>query len=226
MSAELARDEALNLERLEAQPVLARHLAALLAADPRLVPIAARAGQVDLRRSVGGFEGLARIVVGQQLSTQSADAIWRRFAALEGATVPHGFLSVGDDALRAAGFSRGKVLTLRALANAIIEGQLDLAPLATLPAAEARALLTAHKGIGPWTAELYLMFAAGHPDVFPAGDIALQHAAHWGLGLDERPSTKSLGVMAEVWAPWRSAAAHLFWRYYRAIRSKEGVSTS
>jgi DNA-3-methyladenine glycosylase II len=224
MKAELARDEAGNLERLEAQHVLTRHLTALLASDPRLVPIAARAGQVDLRRSVGGFEGLARIVVGQQLSTQSADAIWRRFAVLDGATEPHGFLLLGDEALRAAGFSIAKVLTLRALATAITEARLDLAPLATLPADAARALLTAHKGIGPWTAELYLMFAAGHPDVFPAGDIALQHAAHWGLGLDERPSAKSLAAMAEAWAPWRSAAAHLFWRYYRAIRNKEGVS--
>lgn len=224
MADELARKDRLNLERLEAQHILESHLAMLLEADPRLVPIAARAGQVDLRRSVGGFEGLARIVVGQQLSTQSADAIWGRFLALEGATLPHGFLMLEDGALRAAGFSAAKVVTLRALATAIVEARLDLAPLATLPADEARALLTAHKGIGPWTAELYLMFAACHPDVFPSGDIALQHAAHWGLGLDERPSAKSLAAMAEAWAPWRSSAAHLFWRYYRAIRNKEGVS--
>jgi len=226
MGDELPREGSKNLERLEAQHILEGHLAQLLEVDPRLVPIAVRAGRVDLRRSVGGFEGLARIIVGQQLSTQSADAIWRRFAALEGATVPHGFLQLADEALRAAGFSQSKVLTLRTLATAIVETRLDLAPLATLPVGEARALLTAHKGIGPWTAELYLMFAAGHPDVFPAGDVALQHAAHWGLGLDERPSAKSLGAIAEAWAPWRSAAAHLLWRYYRAIRNKEGVSTS
>lgn len=224
MGIEVARAAQSHLERLETSDVLDRHLAALILADGRLAPIAQRAGRVDLRRSAGGFAGLARIVVGQQLSTQSADAIWQRFAALEMALEPEGFLALSDEALRKAGFSFGKVNTLRALAAALAEGRLDLAPLAFAPADEAMAALTAHKGIGPWTAELYLMFAAGHPDVFPAGDIALQRAVQWGLGLDEKPDAKSVRQMAEAWAPWRSAAAHLFWRYYRAIRNKEGVS--
>ena len=98
--------------------------------------------------------------------------------------------------------------------------------LPDLPADEAIATLTALKGIGPWTAEIYLMFAAGHPDVFPAGDVALQRAVQWSFGLDDKPAVRSLIAMAARWLPYRSTAALLLWRYYRAVRNKEGLSLS
>ena len=161
--------------------VLARHLAALVALDPRLADIAARAGDVEIRRSDGGFAGLARIVTGQQVSTATADAIWGRFAAIEGALDPGTYMALDEATIRGAGFSAGKYRTMRGVAEAVLAGKLDFAPLGTLPADMAIAQLTALKGIGPWTAEIYLMFSAGHPDIFPAGDVALQRAVQWAL---------------------------------------------
>lgn len=188
------------------------------------MPVAARAGPFDVRRAEGGFAGLARIVTGQQVSTASADAIWARFAALEGALDPAGYLGLSEAAIRGAGQSGGKYRTLRGVAEAIAEGRLNLAPLAALPADEAIAGLTRLKGIGPWTAEIYLMFSAGHPDIFPAGDVALQRAVQWAFGLDDKPPVRDLIATARAWSPHRSTAALLFWRYYRAVRNKEGLS--
>lgn len=224
MDRKLAQPGASRTGRLETDAHLADHIAELGRHDPALLPIIERAGPVALRRSAGGFAGLARIIVGQQVSTQSADAIWGRFAAIEGALEPESHLSGDADAYRRAGLSTAKITTLAALATALAEGGLDLDGLAQLPAEAAMAALTGQRGIGPWTAGLYLMFAAGHPDIFPAGDVALQRAVQWGFGLDDKPSAKALSERAASWSPWRTAAAHLFWRYYRALRSKEGVS--
>lgn len=224
MVPELAQPKGARTGRLESDAHLAGHLAELGRSDPTLLPIIERAGPVALRRSDGGFAGLARIIIGQQVSTQSADAIWGRFAAIEGALEPGRHLRLDAEAYRRAGLSAAKITTLSALAAALTEGRLDLDGLADLPAEAAMAALTGQRGIGPWTAGLYLMFAAGHPDIFPAGDVALQRAVQWGFGLDDKPSAKTLSERAEAWSPWRTAAAHLFWRYYRALRSKEGVS--
>lgn len=211
-------------DRLDSPEALARELAALVQLDPRMLEIAKKAGTFEIRHSPGGFAGLARIVTGQQVSTASADAIWSRFSMLDGALDPAGYLKLSEEAVRGAGQSGGKYRTMRGIAEAIGSGQLDFVPLAELPADEAIAALTKLKGVGPWTAEIFLMFSAGHPDIFPAGDVALQQAAQWAFGLDARPSVKDLIAMAARWSPHRSTAALLLWRYYRAVRNKEGIS--
>lgn len=213
-------------DRLDSTDDLARHLAALLALDPRLAAVAERAGAFEIRTFAGGFAGLARIVTGQQVSTQSADAIWGRFSALEGALEPAGYLLLSEEAIRKSGQSGAKYRTMRAVAEAVAVGEFDFDPLADLPAEEAIAALTRLKGIGPWTAEIYLMFSAHHPDIFPAGDVALQRAVQWAFELGDKPPVKDLISLAESWSPHRSTAALLFWRYYRAVRNKEGLSVS
>lgn len=213
-------------DRLDSPEALARHLAALLVLDPRLVPVAERAGAFEVRTSPGGFAGLARIVTGQQVSTQSADAIWGRFSALEGALEPAGYLLLSEEIVRKSGQSGAKYRTIRAIAEAVTAGEFDFIPLADLPADNAIAALTRLKGIGPWTAEIYLMFSAHHPDIFPAGDVALQRAVQWAFDLPEKPLAKDLLTLSTSWSPHRSTAALLFWRYYRAVRNKEGISVS
>lgn len=213
-------------DRLDSAEALAAHLAALLRLDPRLAAVTERAGAFDIRTSPGGFAGLARIVTGQQVSTQSADAIWGRFAALEGALEPAGYLLLSEETIRNSGQSGAKYRTMRTVAEAVAAGEFDFAPLADLPAEQAIAALTRLKGIGPWTAEIYLMFSAHHPDIFPAGDVALQRAVQWAFELNEKPPVKALISLAQSWSPHRSTAALLFWRYYRAVRNKEGLSLS
>ena len=211
-------------DRLESPELLAAHLAALIALDPRLAAVADRAGAFEVRHSPGGFSGLARIVTGQQVSTQSADAIWGRFAQLEGALEPAGYLLLSEETVRKSGQSGAKYRTIRAIAEAVSTGEFDFAPLTELPAEAAIAALTRLKGIGPWTAEIYLMFSAHHPDIFPAGDVALQRAVQWAFDLPDKPPVKDLISLAKAWSPHRSTAALLFWRYYRAVRNKEGIS--
>lgn len=211
-------------DRLESPELLAAHLAALIALDPRLAAVAERAGAFEVRHSPGGFAGLARIVTGQQVSTQSADAIWGRFAQLEGALEPAGYLLLSEETVRKSGQSGAKYRTIRAIAEAVSAGDFDFAPLTELPAEVAIAALTRLKGVGPWTAEIYLMFSAHHPDIFPAGDVALQRAVQWAFDLPDKPPVKDLISLANAWSPHRSTAALLFWRYYRAVRNKEGIS--
>lgn len=182
-----------------------------------------RAGAVVPRVNPKGFAGMAKVICGQQLSVQSAAAIWGRFEILPGALEPEGYLNLSEEMVRSVGFSRGKFFTVRGLAEAVTEGRLDFAAIDGLPAEDAIAALTAHKGVGPWTAEVYLLFCAAHPDVFPTGDLALLKAAHHGLGLDARPTIKEMIALAADWAPHRSAAALLFWRYFAALRDREGI---
>lgn len=205
------------MQPINTEADVAAGVTALTAADPRLAAVVARAGQVPLRRRPGGFEGLAAIVTAQQVSTASGEAIWARFrAALEPFT-PEGFLALDEAAHRAIGLSRPKIRTLTGVAEAFRSG-FDIAALHDLPAEAAIAELVRLKGIGPWTAEIYLLFCIGHPDVFPAGDLALQVAVQAGLGLPERPGEKALRAIALPWSPWRGIAARLFWAYYRAER--------
>jgi DNA-3-methyladenine glycosylase II len=202
---------------IETEADVAAALAALLLADPRLAAVAKVAGTVPLRRRSGGFEGLAHVIMGQQISTLAADSIWRRLQAAVVPFTPAQFLLTPEEVLRAAGLSGAKIRTLAGIAAACGNG-LSLEALHDLPAAEAIAALTALKGIGPWTAESYLLFCVGHPDVFPAGDLALQNAAQLGLRLRSQPNEKRLRNIAEKWSPWRGVAARLFWAYYRAHR--------
>lgn len=209
-------------DRLVSADRLAAHLRALLRRDTRLKTVAKRAGPFELRMSKAGFAGLARVICGQQLSVQSAQAIWGRFAAIPGALDAAGYLDLNEAVVRASGFSSGKYRTVRAIAEAVAAGDLDFDAIAHMPADEARTELVRHKGIGPWTAEIYLMFCAGHPDIFPAGDLALQKAVGHALEMSAAPTAKELIVIAEAWAPHRHTAALLFWRYYAAVLRKQG----
>jgi DNA-3-methyladenine glycosylase II len=198
---------------------LAAALSDLLRVDPRLVPIGAATGPLPLRRVEAGFPGLAWIVTGQQISVSAATAIFARLQGELGGIDAASMLAADDAALRRAGLSLPKMRTLRALAAAACEGRLDFDALAGLPAEEAVAALVALPGIGPWTAESYLLFALGHRDVFPAADIALQEAARRAFDLPARPAAKQLGAMSEAWRPLRAVAARLLWAYYRIGRS-------
>lgn len=181
------------------------------------------AGDPPLRRNQPGFAGLARIIVGQQVSVASADAIWKRFEAIAQPMSARVVAKMSDDDFRAAGLSRPKIKTMRAVANAVADG-LDLEALAVIDEANAREQLLAISGIGPWTADIYLMFCAGRADVFAPGDLALQIAAQMALDLDERPDAKALAAIAERWAPWRGVAARMLWAYYRVARqAKSGA---
>ncbi len=212
-----------QIETIDDRDVLARHLKRLVIADPRLAPILAGVGEVPLRRESGGFIGMARIVNAQMLSVKSAAAIHARFTALFETPDAHALAGVSDEELRAAGLSRAKVRTLRHLAAEEVAGRLDYAALAGLPADQAIARLTALSGIGRWSAEIYLLFCCGHPDILPAGDLALRKAAQSVLALEKLPSERQLRVFAEAWSPWRGAAAHLLWRHYAKTRKREGI---
>ncbi len=166
---------------------------------------------------------MAAIVTAQQISGAAAEAIWTRLKAAVDPFTPEQFLQTPEEALRAAGLSRPKVRTLLGAAASISAG-FDLASVHRAPADEAVAAMVALNGIGPWTAEIYLLFCVGHPDVFPTGDLALQVAVGQALGLERRPTDKELRGIAAAWSPWRGVAARMFWAYYRARRLalKEG----
>ncbi len=177
------------------------------------------AGDPPLRRQLSGFPGLARIIIGQQVSVASASAIWSRFSTAVQPMSAQAMLSKTDDDLRAAGLSRPKVRTFRAIAQAMSDG-LDLDALALIDEADARAQLIAISGVGPWTADVYLMFCLGRADVFAAGDLALQAAAQLAMGLDARPKADELAEIAAArWKPWRAVAARMLWHYYAATKA-------
>jgi len=210
------------MQRIVTLEDVERGLDELVAIDPHLERIRDLAGEVPLRLSEPGFRSLASIVVSQQVSRASADAIFGRLVRLVDPLTPQAILSADESLFRDAGLSRPKQRGLVAVAQAVADG-LDLHHLCTLEAQEAMALLTAVPGIGPWTAEVYLLFAAGHPDIFPARDVALQTAVGHALGIEPRPPEKALIAIAESWSPWRGVAARLFWAYYRELKGREAV---
>jgi DNA-3-methyladenine glycosylase II len=201
-------------------------MAALTAADPRWHSAVAIAGRPVLRRRPDGFAGLAAIVVSQQLSTASAKAIWARLETALNPVTPEAMRKARGNRLARAGLSAPKIRTLQAIARAVQNGELDLAGLGELSAEAAHQRLIAVHGIGPWTADIYLLFCLGHADVWPAGDLALQEAAKLLLGLRTRPSSRDMGPLAEAWRPWRGAAACMLWTYYRAAKQRDGALSS
>lgn len=212
-----------GMRRIDTLSDIEAGLDALVLADVRLADIRSRAHAVPLRRSEPGFESLASIVVAQQVSTASAAAIWGRLKQAIDPLTPESYIVGGEEAWRFAGLSRPKQRTLLAVSETLAAGALDLHGLCGLPADDAIKTLIAIKGIGPWTAEVYLLFAAGHPDVFPAGDVALQAAVGHAFAHETRPDAATLRVLAEDWAPWRGVAARLFWAYYAAIKGREAA---
>jgi DNA-3-methyladenine glycosylase II len=211
------------MTRIDTEADIAAGLAHLLAADPRLVTVAAEAGPLPLRRRPGGFSGLASIMVSQQLSTASASAIWGRLAAAYDPFTPERLIRARTTRLASLGLSAPKIRALKEIAKAIANGRLDCESLSEMPAEAARAALCAVHGIGPWSADIYLLFCLGHPDTWPAGDLALQEAARLAFALPARPSPKETIALAETWRPWRGVAARLLWAYYRAVKRREGA---
>jgi DNA-3-methyladenine glycosylase II len=195
----------------------------LVAADPRLQPVRALACDIPLRLVPPGFASLAGIITSQQVSRASADAIFARFLGLVDPLTPETLLAAPETVFRDAGQSRAKQRTLLALAQACVEGRVRFDTMRERPAAEVIAELTAVPGIGPWTAEVYLMFCAGHPDIFPAHDVALQTAVGHALAIEPRPSAGALIKIAEAWSPRRSVAARLLWAYYAVIRRRDAL---
>jgi DNA-3-methyladenine glycosylase II len=198
-------------------------IAALLAADPRWAPVVERAGRPPLRRRDGGYAGLAQIIVSQQVSVASAAAIYGRLSTIADPFDHAAVLRARRDRLLRVGLSGAKIKTLREIAKAVDARHIDLDALADIPADAAHDLLTQLHGIGPWTADIYLLACLGHADAWPAGDLALQEAARIAFDLRTRPTVKEMGPLAEGWRPWRAVAARLLWSYYRAIKQREGV---
>jgi DNA-3-methyladenine glycosylase II len=210
-------------ERIETEHDIAAGLDALIAADPRLAAVVAISGIPPLRRRPGGFAGLAGIVVAQQLSTASAGAIWGQVAAAYDPFTPQAIIRARADRLARLGLSAPKIRALKEIAKAVAGGVLDCDALPAMPADAAHQALCAIHGIGPWTADIYLLFCLGHPDAWPAGDLALQEAARLAFALPARPSVKEMAALAEPWRPWRGVAARLLWSYYKAVKQRDVV---
>jgi DNA-3-methyladenine glycosylase II len=192
-------------------------LAHLKAAEPAFAAVLDRHGHPEPRNSEPGAATLMRTIVGQQVSVAAARSMWNKLEAAYGSPPDLGrVLLASDEEMRALGQSRQKAGYLRSLAQLIVSGELDLE---NLPAddEEAVALLTRIKGIGRWSAEIYLLFAEGRADVWPAGDLAVQVEVGRLLGLDAKPSEKALRELAEPWRPYRGAAAVLAWHSYNSV---------
>lgn len=210
------------MQPIRSESDIARAIERLLVIEPAFRLVVDAAGPVPLRHLPTGYEGLAGIVVSQMVSRASADAIWGRLQLLLGVVTPATVLERSVEDLRGVGLSGAKESTLRLLAEACIAG-LDLDRTATLPASEAIREMTDLKGVGLWTAEVYLLFAAGHPDIFPSGDVALRTAAGEAFCLAERPSDKALRQMSLDWQPERSIAARLLWAYYGRRHKRDAM---
>jgi DNA-3-methyladenine glycosylase II len=208
---------------LHTQADLEAALAQLILHDPRLAPVADKAGAFALRRREAGFPGLCAIVCGQQLSTASAAAIRNRlFAAFE--PFHHDTVRrARTDKLKRLGLSAPKIKSIREIGKAVSKGRIDLNRVGNMDADVAHTALTALHGVGPWTADIYLLFCLGHADAFPAGDLAVQESARIAFGLRKRPDPKALTKLAEAWRPWRGVAAHLLWAYYHAVKKRDVV---
>ncbi len=210
-------------------PAWAREaIATLTARDPSLDGIEARVGPLPWQPRSKGFPGLLRSICGQMISNEAAGAVWRRVAKLPGATTPEGLLAIPPERLGIeGGLRRAQVRCARALAEAMLEGRLRIDALERMGDEEAIAHLCTVKGIGRWTAEVHLLFGFERPDIFPAGDLALQAAAGHLRRLPARPAAAELLAMAEGWRPYRAVAARLLWHHWlhhtkRATMEPEG----
>jgi DNA-3-methyladenine glycosylase II len=186
-------------------------------ADPKLGLIITRVGPCELHAAAprDPFEALCMSIASQQLSTKAAATIFGRFCDLfppDRKPTPDRVMTLTDDEIRGVGFSRPKVAFIKDLAEHVIDGRLDLKALKKHPDEEVMRQLVAVKGIGRWTAEIFLMFRLGRPDIFPADDLGLMNAVHRAYGLRKRPDAKQLRKIAEDWQPYRSVAAWYLWQ--------------
>ena len=209
---------------IRTREILEAHLAGLVALEPKLAPILARVGEVPMRLNKPGFAGLASIVSSQLLSVASARAIHRRVENLVGEMSAENFLKIDREAFRQVGLSYSKIDCLYGVAKAELSGEIDFDHLNTLTAREVMAKMTALKGIGPWSAEIYLISSIAHPDIFPAGDLVLQKMLGKILGLHKKPDEKQTRKLTKKWSPYRGSGARLLWRYFAVLRDKEGIN--
>lgn len=197
-------------------------LEALLAADARFHPVLQRTGRPQYKpRRKHGFEALVDIVVSQQLSIAAADTIFGRVKEKVTPFTPENLLATEADVLRACGLSAPKQKHMKSIATAILDGSLDLKRIRSMHDDEARAHLTAVKGIGPWTADIYLMSSLGRADIWPVADVGLQAAITRALKLKKRPNEKQMEKLSKAWKPWRTVAARLFWIHEDGIRKEK-----
>lgn len=193
---------------------------AALAAEPVFAQILKTAGPPRFRRRRNGFGTLLHIILEQQVSIDAAAAMHHRLASLCRPLLPESFLTLDDATLRSCGFSRQKMGYARDFAAAVASGKFDFARLAAADDETALEQLLAIRGIGRWSAEIYLLFALGRPDIWPAGDLGLQMGIAEQLGLDSRPSELELRRLGAAWQPWRSVATCLYWQSYLHARGR------
>lgn len=179
---------------------------------------AAAIGAPLIRRRDGGFPGLFRIIVEQQVSVPSAQAIWKRCNEGVDCLSPEAVAALGVDRLRALGLSTPKARYIGGIAEAAASGAIDFAGLSRLDDDDAIAALVALKGVGPWTASIYLLFCEGRVDIWPPNDVALKHA--YNAAADETLDQRALDGKAAQWGPWRGVAAHILWTYYAHLRGR------
>ena len=210
-----------RIRRLRTKRDLKKGVAELVAIDRSLKAIAKHADKLAVPQGEGGFEALIEIIVSQQLSSAAADTIFGRVKARVVPFDPPTLLATDAESLRAAGLSAPKQKHMRSIATRILSGELDLAHVAEMHDDDAHAHLIETSGIGPWTAQVYLMSSLKRADVWPAGDVSLQAAVTKALGLRKRPNTKKMIALGERWRPWRTVAARLFWTHYRVTQEIE-----
>lgn len=208
-----------SVRTIETEADIAEGVEQLIALEPRFGGILELTGHPPLRRVQGGFAALGSIVTEQMLSLHAANAIWKRTLERIDPFEPARVLEASDEDFRAAGQSMAKARTMRAVAQAVVDGAIYFDALVDLDDDDVHAQLTSIKGIGPWTAQIYMLTCLGRPDVWPAGDVALQSAAQSAFDLDERPVGKTMIALAEPWRPWRSIAARCLWAHYRHTKA-------
>ena len=208
-------------DRLDLQS-LAEGVAFLCAIDPDLAHINTDLGLPPLWAREPGFPTLVHIILEQQVSLASAKAAFVKLQQNAGFITPETFLKYNDDELKIFGFSRQKTAYCRGLALSILNGEIDLEGLALMDDASARSALIKVKGIGPWTADIYLLMVLLRPDSWPLGDLALAVAIQELKGFPSRPGPQELERIASPWKPWRAVAARLLWHSYLSKRSRLG----
>ena len=192
---------------------------ALLTRDPLFGNCLNVAGALPepVLRVPAGFPGLLRIILEQQVSTKAAEAMWRKLSAMADPVSPEAVLALDSDQLRQCGFSRQKMVYARGLAEDVASGRLDIEAVHRMPDGEALESLVRIKGVGRWSAEIYLLLVLGRPDVWPVDDLAVAVGLQWLLGRGERPPRNELVALGEPWRPYRSTAARLVWHYYLQV---------
>jgi len=212
----------MSLPTIDSEKDLKQGLSFICAREPRFQKVLNATGLPPLRRKQGGLRGLTEIITEQQISIHAAAAIWTRVEARFAPFDAEMMASASDDEYINCGLSRPKIRTIRAVLDEILIGKLSLTNMESAENSEVFATLTSIKGIGPWSAHIYLLANLGRIDVWPVGDLALQESARLLFELENRPNEKQMLKLAEPWQPWRAAAARLLWSHYRLVRLEGG----